>query len=73
MAWGTTDFNVLANGLVGGGGIALLSQAGVQGVAVGSVSWTQTDIRNVPEPGTLGLMALGVLGAALRRRKTLQA
>jgi len=73
VQWGSTDFNVLGNGRLGGGGIALLSQAGINGAAIGNVSWTQTEIRNVPEPGTLGLMALGVFGAALRRRRTLQA
>jgi hypothetical protein len=75
VQWGSTDFNILgANpSSVGGNGTALLSQAGVNGVAVGNVSWIQTEIRSVPEPGTLGLMALGVFGAALRRRKALQA
>jgi hypothetical protein len=75
VQWGSTDFNVLAANAssIGGNGTALLSQAGVNGVAIGNVSWIQTEIRSVPEPGTLGLMALGVFGAALRRRKALHA
>jgi len=74
VQWGTTDFNVLAAGSsLGGGGTALLTQAGVEGVAIGNVRWNQVEIRNVPEPGTLGLMALGVFGAVLRRRKALRA
>jgi len=74
VQWGTSDFNILAHGsALGGGGIALLTQAGVNGVAIGNVSWTVSEVRNVPEPGTLGLLALGMFGAALRRRKALRA
>lgn len=68
VQWGSTDFSVLAaNGgtAAPGNGTALLTQAGVNGVAIGNVSWTKT----VPEPATLGLMLMGVAGAALRRRK----
>ncbi len=76
VQWGTNDFTIAGTGMPGsltGGGTALLTQAGVNGVAVGNVSWTQVDIRSVPEPGTLGLLALGMFGAALRRRKALRA
>jgi hypothetical protein len=72
VQWGSTDFNVLAangGGSAPGTGIALLTQAGVNGVAIGNVSWT----KSVPEPATLGLMLMGVAGAALRRRKLRQA
>ena len=66
VQWGTNDFTLLAsNGSTSGGGIALLTQAGANGVAIGNVSWT----KSVPEPATLGLMLAGVAGAALRRRK----
>lgn len=67
VQWGTNDFTLLAsNGSSGsGGGVALLTQSRVNGVAIGNVSWT----KSVPEPGTLGLMLVGVAGLALRRRK----
>lgn len=67
VQWGTSDFTLLAFG--GGNGAALLTQAGAIGVAIGSVSWSRTQLLSVPEPGTLGLMALGFAGLLLARRK----
>jgi hypothetical protein len=75
VQWGTTDFSLLAANasVIGGTGTALLTQAGVNGVAVGNVLWIQTPVSSVPEPATLGLMLLGVAGAAFRRRKASRA
>jgi hypothetical protein len=69
VQWGTDDFSVLAT--QGGGGSALLTQTGVFGVAIGSVSWTRGEIQSVPEPGTLALMALGFAGLLLTGRRKL--
>jgi hypothetical protein len=71
VQWGTNDFSLLAS--EGGGGSALLTKSGVFGVAIGSVSWSRTLIREVPEPGTLGLMALAFAGLLLGRRKAQRA
>lgn len=70
VQWGTTDFNILAFGGTSGSGTALLTQSGVQGVAIGNVSWR---VSSVPEPGTMGLMALALGGMALVRRRRSQA
>ena len=66
VQWGTTDFNILAFGNGVGSGSALLTQAGVYGVAIGSVSWRT---GSVPEPGTLAVMTLAFGGLALARRR----
>src|SRR4051812_30620273 len=73
VQWGTTDFNVLGSGSSSGTGIALLTQAGVNGVAVGNVSWRTGVVTSVPEPATFGLMALALGGMSLVRRRRLQA
>jgi len=70
VQWGTSDFTLLAFG--GGSGGALLTQSGSIGLAIGSVSWTRGQIQSVPEPGTLGLMALGFAGLLIGRRKILR-
>lgn len=64
---GTSDFNILAFGTSTGIGAALLTQQGVDGVAIGWVNWNQ--VRDVPEPASFGLLALGIAGFTLRRRK----
>jgi len=69
VQWGTTDFNILAFGNLAGSGSALLTQSGVNGVAIGSVSWRLGEINRVPEPGTLGLLALALGGTMLVRRR----
>ena len=69
VQWGTSDFTLLGFGNGIGGGAALLTQAGSVGVAIGNVSWTQKYLHSVPEPETLGLMALGLAGLLLNRRK----
>jgi len=70
VKWGTDDFSMLAS--PGGGGSALLTQSGVDGVAIGSVSWNRGQILAVPEPGTFALLALGLAGLLLGRRKLLR-
>lgn len=68
VQWGTTDFSVTASGgPFGGGGSALLTQTGANGVAIGSVSWTRA--ASVPEPGTLALFGLALAGMAFGRRR----
>jgi hypothetical protein len=47
---------------------AVAHQEGVNGWMNGSVAWTARP-ASVPEPGTLGLLGLGLLGAAAARRK----
>jgi len=70
VQWGTSDFTLLAFG--GGSGAALLTQSGSVGLAIGNVSWTRGQIEAVPEPGTLVLMALGIAGLLIGRRKLLR-
>jgi hypothetical protein len=68
VQWATTDFNVLVSGNFG---TALLTQQGVSGVAIGNVSAVSTPVEvPVPEPGTFGIMALGLAGVWLLRRKS---
>jgi hypothetical protein len=69
VQFGTDDFSLLA--APGGGGSALLTQSGVFGVAIGSVSWTRGEVLPVPEPGTFVLLALGLGVLLMGRRKFL--
>jgi len=71
VQWGTSDFNILAFGTSIGAGSALLTQSGVDGVAIGWVTWNE--VRDVPEPGAFSLLALGIASFILRRRKTASA
>ena len=48
-------------------GSAVQHHLGVDGWMFGTVSWTAT--RDVPEPATLGLFGLGLLGLGFVRRK----
>ncbi len=64
VQWGTTDFTATSLGS------ALLTQQGVQGVAFGSVVVTGSQEVLVPEPGTFGIMVLGLAGVWLLRRKS---
>jgi hypothetical protein len=70
VQWGTDDFSLLAS--PGGGGSALLTQTGVYGVAIGSVSWVRAELKSVPEPGIFGLMTISLVGLWLARRKVRQ-
>jgi len=69
VQWGTNDFSLLAS--QGGSGSALLTQSGVYGVAIGRVSWVRA--IPVPEPGTVGLLALAFVALLFSRRKALRA
>jgi hypothetical protein len=70
VQWGTDDFSLLAS--AGGGGSALLTQSGVNGVAIGSVAWSRGQVLAVPEPGTFALLAIGLAGLLVGRRKLLR-
>jgi hypothetical protein len=60
---GPDDFFALG---FGASGLAAAHAEGAPGFAFGSLQWTT---KSVPEPATLGLLGLGLLGAAVRRRK----
>ena len=62
---GATDFWVV--GAVSRASSSSFHIEGFDGAMVGSVAWTAT--RDVPEPGTLGLFGVGLLGLILLRRK----
>jgi hypothetical protein len=53
-------------GAFGGLGYAAAHVEGAPGFTFGSLQWSAT---SVPEPATLGLLGLGLLGAAAGRRK----
>jgi hypothetical protein len=70
-AGGVRDF--YASGYTGTpGGVATIHETNVYGWMTGSLSWNVRP-TSVPEPATLGLFCLGLLGAAAARRKSVAA
>jgi hypothetical protein len=66
---GPTDMVMLTGGPAGSpGGITSLHIEGASGAMLGTITWTLRE-SSVPEPATLGLFGLGLLGAAAARRR----
>jgi hypothetical protein len=79
----TIDFNAIqqvptipnisklsGSSISGGNEWTFLNDAGViYSVGIGRLTYVSTDIAQIPEPATLGLVGLGIAGAALARRR----